>query len=44
METTLGEQEPIGFDGAVMESADQIVATVGGHVAGQTIKLLLHRR
>jgi serine protease Do len=31
------------IDGAAMESADRIVETVGGHTAGQTIKLLLHR-
>ncbi len=32
------------IDGAAMASADQIVETVGGHVAGQTVKLLLHRQ
>ena len=32
------------IDGAAMASADQIIETVGSHVAGQAIKLLLHRK
>jgi serine protease Do len=32
------------IDDAVMESDEQIVRTVGGRTAGQTIKLLVHRK
>jgi serine protease Do len=32
------------IDAVAMESADQIVRTIGGHVAGQTVKLLVHRK
>jgi serine protease Do len=32
------------IDDAAMESADQIVGSVGGHVAGQTIKMLVQRK
>jgi serine protease Do len=32
------------IDGAAMKSAEQVVETVGGHSAGQAIKLLVHRQ
>jgi serine protease Do len=32
------------IDGAAMKSAEQVVQTVGGHAAGEAIKLLVHRQ
>jgi serine protease Do len=32
------------IDGAAMKSAEQVVEAVGGHAAGQAIKLLVHRQ